>query len=193
MIKEKLKKTEIGIGKNLDFSEKQANNKYIYLALGSNLSSVFGSKIKNLEIAQLFLINIGIEIIDRSSYFESKSYPDSSYPNFINCIIKVKTNHTPSKLLNEILKVEKKIGRIRKIKNEPRVCDIDIIDYKGRVIKKTKKPILTIPHEFLHKRSFVLLPLSEINPNWIHPKLHINITQLLNNLNKGDFNSIKKI
>ena len=193
MIKEKLKKKEIGIEKNLDILEKQANDKYTYLALGSNLSSKFGSRIRNLEIAQLFLINEGIEILTRSSYYESKSYPNNNYPKFINCIIKIATNYSPKKLMHLILKIEKKIGRIRKIKNEPRVCDIDIIDYKSKVINTNIKPNLIIPHELIHKRSFVLFPLLEVNPNWIHPKLHINIRQLLNKLNKNDFNSIKKI
>ena len=77
----------IGIGKNPDTLEGQASTKNVFLALGSNLSSKFGSRIQNLEIAQLMLLSSGINIVDRSSYYESLSYPIKSKPKFINIVI----------------------------------------------------------------------------------------------------------
>ena len=64
--------------------------------------------------------------------------------------------------------IEKKLGRIRVKKNDPRICDIDIIDYNGEKID-FKSQNLVLPHPEMHKRNFVLLPLYEINKNWMHP------------------------
>ena len=165
------------------------------MALGSNLNSEFGSRLKNLEVAQLLIISKNIDIIDRSSYYETLSYPNKNDPKFINCVIKINTKLTPNKLLSVLLKIEKVIGRTRKKnkKNDPRVCDIDIIDYRGKLIRSTNYLNLTIPHKFLHHRHFVLIPLAEICPNWIHPKFGIKINFILDNLNASDLNSIKKI
>jgi len=94
----------------------------------------------------------------------------------------------------ELLKIcnliEQKLGRIRSKKNDPRTCDIDIIDYDQRIIKNTK---LTVPHPKMNKRSFVLLPLFEISKSWKHPKLKINIVKLINSLPIKDLRSIKQL
>ena len=76
--------------------------------MGSNLDSKFGSKLKNLEIAQLLIISENIDIIDRSSYYETLSYPNKEEPKFVNCVIKINTKLTPINLLNLILNIEKK-------------------------------------------------------------------------------------
>ena len=86
------------------------------MALGSNLNSEFGSRLKNLEVAQLLIISKNIDIIDRSSYYETLSYPNKNDPKFVNCVIKINTNLSPKNLLNVILNIEEKIGRIRKKK-----------------------------------------------------------------------------
>ena len=77
-------------------------------------------------------------------------------------------------------KIEKKLHRYRGTKNEPRTCDIDIIDFKGMIIKNES---LTTPHPKCHTRNFVLLPLKEICPNWIHPIFNKKIDILIKNLN----------
>ena len=193
MINVKLKKIETGIEKKLDTSEDRANSQFVFLALGSNLNSKFGSRVINLEIAKLLLISNGVEIVDSSSYYESLSYPLIKDPKFINCVIKARTKLTPIQLIKKLLKIEKFIGRIKKKKNTPRVCDIDIIDFKGLIINNKKSFNLTIPHKLAHKRSFVLFPLLEISSKWRHPKLLINIKQLINSLKVIRFNYIKKI
>ena len=196
MIKDKLKNLEIGIEKNQDILENQANSKSIILAIGSNLDSKYGNKMKNLEIAQLLLISNGIYIIKKSSYYESLSDPNYKDPKFINCVLEVQTNLKPIYLINIIFKIEKFLGRNRKnsIKNKPRVCDIDIIDYKGKTINYYKKlNNLIIPHKLMHKRLFVLIPLLEILPNWIHPKFKVNINFLLKKSNISNLNNVKKV
>ncbi len=196
MIKGKLKNLETGIEKNQDILKNQVSSKNIILALGSNLDSKYGNKIKNLEIAQLLLISNGIYIIKKSCYYESLSDPNYKDPKFINCVLEVQTNLKPIYLINIIFKIEKFLGRNRKnsIKNKPRVCDIDIIDYKGKTINYYKKlNNLIIPHKLMHKRSFVLIPLLEILPNWIHPKFKVNINSLLEKNNISNLNNVKKV
>ena len=85
------------------------------------------------------------------------------------------------------------MGRIRNKKNEPRICDIDIIDYKGKLVRSNNYSNLIIPHKHLHQRYFVLIPLAELCPNWIHPKFGKKINFMLNKLSSADLNSIKKI
>ncbi len=162
----------------------------IYLNIGSNLPSKFGDRFINIEKAIDLLTSKSIKLEKVSSFYETPSYPNPKFPNFINISIKVESNLSPKKFLNEIKLIEKKLGRLKTQKNEPRVCDIDIIDYKGQIIKEEK---LQIPHAKLHLRNFVLYPLKEIDPNWSHPifnkkidfflkrlsfKSHIEITRL---------------
>ena len=83
------------------------------------------------------------------------------------------------------------MGRKRNKKNEPRTCDIDIVDYDQKVIKMNKSFSLNIPHSEMHKRNFVLLPLFEITKTWIHPIKKISIKELVNSLKTKDLKTIK--
>ena len=170
--------------KKQDILENQV--KLSYLALGSNL----GNKFQNLEKAKFELNRNKIKIVKSSSNFLSLSWPDSSRPKFVNIVLKIKTNLTAMELLKICNSIEQKLGRVRSKKNDPRSCDIDIIDFDQKVIIEDK---LTIPHPRMNKRSFVLLPLFEINKSWKHPKLKINIVKLINFLPIKDLRSIKQI
>ena len=93
-----------------------------------------------------------------------------------------------------LLDIEKRMGRVRKSKNDPRTCDIDIIDYKGLIVSTVLNNIpLYIPHQEIHKRNFVLIPLKEICPNWKHPKNGKKINQLIDELQISLNNTITKI
>ncbi len=168
-------------------SEKRA--KIAFLAIGSNL----GKRKKNIYLTKYYLKKKNITIVKSSSKYESLSWPNKKNPKFINIVLKVKTFLTPQNLMNACLKIEKKIGRIRNKKNEPRVCDIDIIDYEGIIIKNKKSSELSLPHPKMHKRNFVLLPLFEISKTWIHPIKKIKIKELVNSLKTNDLKSIKLI
>ena len=112
---------------------------------------------------------------------------------FINIVLKVKTILTPVNLMKSCLKIEKELGRIRKRKNEPRICDIDIIDYDQKVIKSKKIINLSLPHPKMHHRCFVLLPLYDLTKTWIHPIKKQNIKKLIDSLDIKDLVSIKQI
>ena len=160
--------------------------KLSYLALGSNL----GNKFKNLEKAKFELEMYEIEIIKCSSNFISESWPDPSKPKYVNSVLEIKTNLSEIELLRICNLIEHKLGRARSRKNDPRSCDIDILDYDQMIIKTT---ILTLPHPRMCKRNFVLLPLFEINKSWKHPESKINIVKLINSLPIKDLRSIKQI
>ncbi len=162
--------------------------KTAYLAVGSSL----GNKNKNIELTKIKLSNSKIKIIKCSSIYESLSWPNPKNPTFFNIVLKVETFLSAKRLLKRCLVIEKELGRKRKRKNEPRVCDIDILDYDNKIIFDSGLK-LTIPHSELHKRSFVLLPLFEISKNWIHPKKKIKITKMLNSLAITDLTTIKQI
>jgi len=165
-----------------------------FLGIGSNLSSSFGDRIKNINLAILHLQNEGIKIIKKSGYYETPSYPKKTNPKFINIVLKIKTNISLEKMASIILLVEEKLERTRDNKNDPRTCDIDIIDYNKKVTNFMYKNLnFLVPHKNLSYRNFVLIPLMEISPNWIHPKTNVPVAHLIENLSIEDKNSILKV
>ena len=183
MIKEQLKKKETGTVISQDILGNQA--KFVYLSLGSNL----GNKKGNLEKAKFKLIENNIDIISSSNFYESLSWPDPNKPKFLNIVLKIKTKMSPIELLEISKKIEVSLGRKKRYKNSPRECDIDIIDFCSK--KMSKKLIL--PHPRMHNRNFVLLPLFELNKEWLHPITKSNIKKLILLLPNKDIRSIKQI
>ena len=172
--------------KKLDILENQVNK--VYLSLGSNL----GNKRKNLDIAKILLMSLGIIIEKSSNFYKSKSWPNNKFPDYLNIVLLINTKLNLNELFIKIKSVECALGRTNSIKNYPRTCDIDIIDFKGICINTTynNKKII-VPHKRMHKRNFVLLPLYEINQSWIHPKFKKNIVNLISSLPSKDLRSIK--
>ncbi|HJN84589.1 MAG TPA: 2-amino-4-hydroxy-6-hydroxymethyldihydropteridine diphosphokinase [Candidatus Pelagibacter bacterium] len=167
--------------------EKRA--KIVFLSIGSNL----GNKRKNIEFAKFKLEKNNIKIIKSSKNYETLSWPNKKKPKFINIVLKTKTFLSPNALMKKCLFIEKELGRLRNKKNEPRTCDIDIIDYDKKIVKSTINQNLTIPHPKMHKRNFVLLPLFEIAKTWIHPIKKVSVRSLINALDVEDLKTIKLI
>ena len=166
----------------------------ILLGLGSNLPSQFGDRFTNINLAISSLEGYGIKVIKKSSFYETPSYPNKENPKFINIVILVDTTLPPVDLMSVLIFIEEKLGRKRDKKNDPRTCDIDIIDYNGQILNlKYNNLNLTIPHKELAKRNFVLFPLQEIFPEWKHPKTNEIINVLIQKLSKDDKNSVLKI
>ena len=155
----------------------------IHLNIGSNLNSRFGSRSDNITLAIDLLLSAKVKIKKISNYYETPSYPNKSFPNYLNVGVLCFFNENPEILFKIIKSIEKKIGRFKTIKNAPRVCDIDIIDYNSDIVKKD---FINIPHSRCHERNFVLYPIKQIDPNWIHPVLKQNINYLIKKL---DFKS----
>ena len=160
----------------------------VYLAFGSNL----GDRKNNLNKAISLLKKDNIIIKKISKLYRSKSWPNEHFPEFINFVVLIETRLNLKKLFTKIKSVEFRVGRIKSKRNFPRVCDIDIIDFNGQIIqKKIGNNKINVPHERMHNRNFVLLPLFEINKNWFHPKLRKNIVFLLSNLSSEQLLGIK--
>ena len=170
-----------------DTLEKQA--KFAFIAIGSNL----GNKKLNIELAKSMLSNHLIKIVKSSSNYETNSWPDHRKPKFVNIVLKIKTTLSPQRLLNKCNKIELELGRRRFKKNEPRTCDIDIIDYDQKIIKSNNSAKLILPHPFMEQRNFVLFPLFEISKNWKHPIKKVNIVKLMSFLKEEDLRTIKQI
>ena len=166
----------------------------IFLGLGSNLSSKYGNRFVNINLGISYLEENGIKVIKKSSFYETPSYPNKNNPKFINVIILVETILSPKDLMSILILIEEKLERQRGKKNDPRTCDIDIIDYNSQILNlKYNNLDLTIPHKELASRNFILFPLQEISPNWKHPKTNEIISFLIQKLNQEDKNSILKI
>ncbi len=151
----------------------------IHLNIGSNLNSEFGDRFNNISIAVNLLLESKFKIKKLSNFYETPSYPNKSFPNFLNIGVLGSFKESATDLIKIIWLIEKKIGRIKSSKNDPRVCDIDIIDFCGDHINSKS---LTIPHKRCHKRNFVLYPINQIDPEWQHPIIKKNVNYLINKL-----------
>ena len=154
----------------------------IHINIGSNLNSKHGTKFKNISIAINLLTNSKVKIKKISSFYETPSYPNKRLPRFVNVGLLIEYKYDYGKLIKEIQLIEKKIGRVKSKKNDPRVCDIDIIDFNG-LIQNNK--LLKLPHPRSHIRNFVLYPIKEIDPKWMHPVLKKNVDFLIDQLSQN--------
>ena len=153
----------------------------IHLNIGSNLNSNFGNKFDNISIAIKLLIENKFDVKRISNFYETPSYPNKNLPNFLNVGIFGTFCKGARELRNITSLIEKKIGRVKTKKNDPRVCDIDIIDFNGLIYSNEN---LKIPHEKCHLRNFVLYPILQIDPEWRHPIIKKNVKFLINNLDQ---------
>ena len=166
----------------------------IFLGLGSNLPSKYGNRFTNINLAISYLEGYGIKVIKKSSFYETHSYPTKKNPKFINIVILVETILPPIDLMSVVIFIEERLERKRDKKNDPRTCDIDIIDYNSQILNlKYNNLDLTVPHKELTSRNFILFPLQEISPTWKHPKTKEIISVLLQKLSEEDKNAILKI
>ncbi|WP_294658011.1 2-amino-4-hydroxy-6-hydroxymethyldihydropteridine diphosphokinase [uncultured Fusobacterium sp.] len=151
----------------------------VYLSLGSNM----GDKRENLLEA---IKRVGelenTEVVKSSTILETEPFGYIEQDNFLNACLEVKTLLTPQEFLSSILKIELDMGRVREIKWGPRVIDIDILFYDDEIIQEDN---LAVPHPWICEREFVLEPLSEIAPNYVHPLERKTIMMLARKLKES--------
>ncbi len=144
----------------------------VYLLLGSNLNNPK----ENLLTAQAFISEKLGSIMRLSSLYQTGAWGNTQQPDFINQVIVVDTEHTALQCIDIILTIEQAMGRVRTTKNAPRLIDIDILYFNKEIINL---PHLIVPHPAIQLRKFVLIPLNEISPHFVHPVFNQNNHQLL--------------
>lgn len=155
----------------------------VYLGLGSNQSDPI-SQIKNAtDLIEKIETS---KITKKSSLYESLPVGYLDQPNFINQVISLQTSLSPAELFERFQQIEFQLKRVKKIVNGPRTIDIDILLFNQEIIL-TKD--LTIPHPRMLDRAFVMIPLLEIEPNILVPKIS-NLKEILGKLDKKTLTKI---
>ena len=148
--------------------------KNIFLSLGSNL----GNREANLNTA-LEEISEFFTILNKSKIHETEPEDYLDQAKFLNMAIEIETELTPVELIFKLQEIEHKMGRQRTVEKGPRIIDLDIIFYDNKTVNS---PNLKIPHPRAHLRNFVLIPMKEIAPNYLHPGLKQDINTLYEKL-----------
>lgn len=146
----------------------------VFIGVGSNL----GNRSENIRKALRYLKDIqGVAVEKVSALIENRPHKATG-PNYLNGVVKIKTDFAPGELLNLLQQIEKKLGRKRSFLNAPRTIDLDILLYDNLVVDQPK---LKIPHPRMGERDFVMTPLLEIEP-----KILENISELAKQIKKDD-------
>lgn len=169
------------------------------VALGANVRSEAGNPQKTLEIALKLINHSEISLLRVSSWWRTPAYPPESGGEFVNAVATVQCSFTPSDLLLRLHDIENQLGRVRRKRWEPRICDLDLIAVGDQIapdraeverlmalgltaVDEPPPDQLVLPHPRMHERGFVLAPMAEVAPDWLHPILGETTTELLAHL-----------
>lgn len=149
----------------------------ILLGIGANLApDGFAGPREGCLAALKSLSPLKIEITGISRWFETAPVPVSDQPWFMNAVAMGRTTMSAAQTLAVLHQVEAQFGRQRRVRNEARVLDIDLLDFDGI---SSDHVDLMIPHPRMHQRAFVLYPLRDLVPDWVHPSSGVGIDELI--------------
>ena len=163
----------------------------IFISIGSNLRGHMNNPKYIMDIVFHNLSNQGLRVICASKIYISKPSPSGLGPLFYNRVIIIKTNLSPEDILKRLKKIERIYSNRSIQRNSPRVLDLDILDYKGEIINKSD--YIQIPHPKLYCRDFILKPLHDISPYWVHPINGKSVKSLLYNCKRSNISIAKAI
>ena len=157
----------------------------IFIGIGSNIAAMgFVSPEATIRAAIDLFDDFGITLVRLSKFYLTSPVPASKQPWFVNCVAQIETFLSPFECMANLHRLECAFQRVRSIPNASRTLDLDLLDYNGLVIRNQNT--LTLPHPRINERAFVLIPLSNICPNWASPLDGSKIGDLINRLPLGD-------
>ncbi len=166
---------EYGVGISRPWHSKRLTSmSTAYIGLGANL----GDRQATLQQACVSLGVLG-RVQAVSPVYETEPVGFAEQPRYLNAVVRLETRLEPTVLLHGLLAIEAELGRVRTFPNAPRTIDLDLLSYDDAVIETSD---LMVPHPRLHERAFVLVPLHDIAPDFIHPQFKISIGAILKSL-----------
>ena len=158
-----------------------------YIAIGGNLipdgyetlEAVMAEAVQSLREEALVITKI-------SQWFETAPVPVSDQPWFLNAVLFVETSLEAHDLLERLHHIEAEFGRTRTVRNEARILDLDLIDYRedGTSLIRDDE-VMILPHPRMHLRAFVLLPIADLTADWRHPILNKSVSDLIKEMPEG--------
>ena len=139
-----------------------------FIGLGTNVGQLAESSSDLPTLISKSFSDRSLKITAQSDLWRSKAWPDPSQPEYLNAVFAVEAQMSAADLMRTLLEIEQSFGRERSVPNAPRTLDLDLIAYGDQVIDE---PDLIVPHPRAAERRFVMGPLSQVAPNWVHPVL----------------------
>ncbi len=167
-----------------------------FIAMGANLPTETDAPLVTLLKAVELLADAGIAVVARSLFYQTPAFPAGSGPDYVNAALSVRTDMQPFQLLETLHRIEGFLGRMRKERWAARAIDLDLLAMGDMVLPdhatqarwsglpqarqlKDVPPELILPHPRMHERAFVLVPLGDVAPNWVHPVLGLSVAEML--------------
>jgi 2-amino-4-hydroxy-6-hydroxymethyldihydropteridine diphosphokinase len=178
------------------------------IALGANLPTTTRTPLEVLKHALRLMKSESIDVKSVSLWYVTPAFPPGSGPDYVNAVAKIETDLTADQTLNRLADIEIELGRVRTQRWGARVCDLDLLSYERAILPDLKTqaywqnlPLeaqlretpeqLILPHPRMTERAFVLIPLRDVAPDWVHPVSNRTLTDLIDALPEGDKNAVK--
>ena len=155
----------------------------LLIAIGGNLvPDGYESLLHGLETAIQKIRTRHIDVLSQSFWYQTAAVPVSDQPDFLNAVISCETMLDAHEVLITLQDIEAQFGRVRSVRNAARVLDLDIVDFDEQQMNTDE---LTVPHPRLQDRAFVLYPMRDVAPHWVHPRLGMGIDAMIDALPPG--------
>ncbi len=194
----------------LQASEGHEIDTFALVALGSNMASPAGSPADTLRAALSALASRAVRLVSKSRFFRTPCFPPGAGDDFVNAVALVKTGLEPQALLAHLHRIEQRFARQRRGRWGARTLDLDLLDFGGRILPDAETYLawrdlaapdqariapdrLILPHPRLQDRAFVLVPLADVAPDWVHPVSGKDVSAMLADLPAAEKAEIRPV